>query len=102
MRMLSHVSELPCLTLLIRLVCPLADRKPSKQNSCRWQYKIGSPGATTNTSPGEIPILWRTAFQAEYHVGDCPGTPPLSVYQVTHGTAFQAAERLRFLFLPRS
>ena len=37
MRMLSHVSELPCLTLPIRLVCPLADRKPSKQNSCRWQ-----------------------------------------------------------------
>ena len=40
MRMLSHVSELPCLTLPIRLVCPLADRKPSKQNSCPWQYKM--------------------------------------------------------------
>ena len=40
MRMLSHVSELPWLTLPIRLVCPLADRKASKQNSCRWQYKI--------------------------------------------------------------
>ena len=48
------------------------------------------------------PILWRTAFQAEYYIGDCPGTPPSLVYQVTHGTAFQAAERLRFLFLPRS
>ena len=24
---------------------------------------------------------------------DFPGTPPPSVYQVTHGTAFQAAER---------
>ena len=40
MRMLSHVSELPCPTLHIRLVCPQADRKPTKQNSCRWQYKI--------------------------------------------------------------
>ncbi len=37
-------------------------------------------------------VLWRTALQAEYHVGDYPGTPPSSVYQVTHGTAFQAAE----------
>ena len=40
MRMLSHVSELPCPTLPICLVCPLADRKASKQNSCRRQYKI--------------------------------------------------------------
>ena len=40
MRMLSHVSELPCLTLPIRLVCPQADGKPTKQNSCRRQYKI--------------------------------------------------------------
>ena len=40
MRMLSHVSELPCLTLPIRLVCPLSDRKSTKQNSCPWQYKM--------------------------------------------------------------
>ena len=40
MRMLSHVSELPCLTIHIRLVCPQADRKATKQNSCRRQYKI--------------------------------------------------------------
>ena len=40
MRMLSHVSELPCLTLHIRLVCPQADRKATKQNSCRRQYKM--------------------------------------------------------------
>ena len=39
------------------------------------------------------PVLWRTAFQAEYRVEDYPGTPPPSVYQVTHGTALQAAER---------
>ena len=29
----------------------------------------------------------------QYRVEDYPGTPPPSVYQVTHGTAFQAAER---------
>ena len=40
MRMLSHVSELPCLTLHIRLVCPEADRKATKQNSCQRQYKM--------------------------------------------------------------
>ena len=40
MRMLSHVSELPWLTIPIRLVCPRADRKPTKQNSCCWQYKM--------------------------------------------------------------
>ena len=39
-RMLSHESELPCLTLHIHLVCPQADRKPAKQNSCPWQYKM--------------------------------------------------------------
>ena len=44
MCMLSHVSELPCLTLPIRLVCPLADRKASKQNSCLWQYKMSLHG----------------------------------------------------------
>ena len=27
----------------------------------------------------------------QYRVQDYPGTPPLSVYQVTHGTALQAA-----------
>ena len=40
MCMLSHVSELPCLNLPIRLVCPMADGKASKQNSCPWQYKM--------------------------------------------------------------
>ena len=39
-RMLNHESELPCLTIHIRLVCPQADRKPTKQNSCPWQYKM--------------------------------------------------------------
>ena len=41
----------------------------------------------------EIPVLWRTALQAEYRVQAYPGTPPPSVYQVTHSTALQAAER---------
>ena len=40
MRMLSHVSELPCLTLHIRLVCPQADGKATKQKICRRQYKM--------------------------------------------------------------
>ena len=44
MRMLSHVSELPCLTLPICLVCPQADGKASKQNSCLWQYKMSLHG----------------------------------------------------------
>ena len=38
-------------------------------------------------------VLWRTALQAEDRIEDYPGTPPTSVYQVTHGTALQAAER---------
>ncbi|MCI6372563.1 MAG: hypothetical protein SPH53_02090 [Bacteroidaceae bacterium] len=40
----------------------------------------------------EIPILRRTALQAEYGVYRLPGTPPPSVYQVTQCTALQAAE----------
>ena len=38
MRMVSHVSELPCLTLPIRLVCPQADGKS--------QNKIAAFGST--------------------------------------------------------
>ena len=37
--MFIHTSKLACLNIPICLVCPLADRKPSKQNSCPWQYK---------------------------------------------------------------
>ena len=37
-------------------------------------------------------VTQSTALQAEYGVYRLPGTPPSSVYQVTHGTAFQAAE----------
>ena len=59
MRMLSHVSELPCLTIHICLVCPLADGKPTKQNSCPWQYKMslhGGYGRLPQTY--DEPILW--------------------------------------------
>ena len=45
-----------------------------------------------NLRINSAPVLWRTALQAEYQVWDYPGTPPPSVYQVTHGTALQAAE----------
>ena len=38
-------------------------------------------------------VTQSTALQAEYGVYRLPGTPPSSVYQVTHGTALQAAER---------
>ena len=41
MRMLSHESELPCLTLHIRLVCPLADGKHQNLKSATIiQYTI--------------------------------------------------------------
>ncbi|MDD6821508.1 MAG: hypothetical protein PUD84_03865 [Paraprevotella sp.] len=56
----------------------------------------GSAGATTISFAwweGSAPILWRTALQAEDRIEDYPGTPPPSVYQVTHGTALQATER---------
>ena len=89
MRMLSHVSELPCLTLPIRLVCPLADRKPTKQNSCRWQYKISlqrrlltitsdlpgashqakdivvAPGEPFCTANGSYFVLWLSVCQGQ-------------------------------------
>ena len=41
----------------------------------------------TSLSSGILPS------RQQYHIGDYPGTPPPSVYQVTHGTALQAAER---------
>ena len=101
--MFIHTSKLACLNLPICLVCPLADRKPSKQNSCRWQYKrlrwshnnilrlVKAPPPSSDVLPS----------RQQYHIVDYPGTSSPSVYQVTHSTAFQAAECLRFLFLPR-
>ena len=79
MCMLSHVSELPCLNLPIRLVCPMADGKASKQNSCRRQYKMSlfrGYGQLPQTC--QEPILRRTALQAEvlvelYTEGVAPG-----------------------------
>ena len=59
--------------------------------------------AAIRQKPGLTPVLWRTALQAEDRIEDYPGTPPPSVYQVTHGTALQAAEcsvRQRMMVLP--
>ena len=67
MRMLCHASELPCLTLPIRLVCPLADRKTTKQNSCLWQYKMS---------------LHRRLLTV---TADLPGASPLDVSSFYHG-----------------
>ena len=61
MRMLSQVSELPCLTIPIRLVCPQADRKASKQNSCPWQYKMSLRRrllTVTSDLPGACPMAY--------------------------------------------
>ena len=66
MRMLSHVSELPCLITPICLVIPKADGKASKQNSCRRQYKMSlfrGYGQLPQTC--QEPILRRTALQAD-------------------------------------
>ena len=100
MCMLSQVSELPCLTLHIRQVCPQADRKASKQNSCPWQYKMSLQRrllTVTSDLPGAFPLVY------------CPPGRDLVVdYQypramppVTHGSAFQAPECLWLIFLPR-
>ena len=78
MRMVIHVSKLPCLTLPIRLVCPLADGKPTKQNSCPWQYKMslfGGYGRLPQTC--EEPVLRRTALQADgFSLGYTEGVAP--------------------------
>ena len=99
MCMLSQVSELPCLTIPIRLVCPQADRKASKQNSCRRQFKMS--------------LLWRLLTVTSDLPGACPMAycPPgnicgmLSIPRalppVTQGSALQAPECLWFFFLPR-
>ena len=56
----------------------------------RQQYHIGDyPGTPP---PSVYQVTQSTALQAEYGVYRLPGTPPSSVYQVTHGTALQAAE----------
>ena len=99
MRMLSQVSELPCLTIPIRLVCPQADRKASKQNSCPWQYKMSLQRrllTVTSDLPGACPMAY------------CPPgsicgmlSIPRALPPVTHGSALQAPECLWLFFLPR-
>ncbi|MDY3891008.1 MAG: hypothetical protein SOZ26_00465 [Bacteroidaceae bacterium] len=57
------------------------------KNRLRWSHNdylrlVEAPPLSSGVLPS----------RQQYHIGDYPGTPPLSVYQVTHGTAFQAAE----------
>ena len=90
MCMLSQVSELPCLTIPIRLVCPQADRKASKQNSCPWQYKMSLQRrllTVTSDLPGACPMAY------------CPPgsicgmlSIPRALPPVTQGSALQAPE----------
>ena len=50
-----------CLTIPIRLVCPQADRKASKQNSCPWQYKMSLQRrllTVTSDLPGAYPMAY--------------------------------------------
>ena len=50
-----------CLTIPIRLVCPQADRKASKQNSCRRQYKMSLQRrllTVTSDLPGACPAAY--------------------------------------------
>ena len=92
MCMLSQVSELPCLTIPIRLVCPQADMKASKQNSCPWQYKMSLQRrllTITSDLPGACPMAY------------CPPgsicgmlSIPRALPPVTHGSALLAPERM--------
>ena len=93
MRMLSHVSTLPCLTLPIRLVCPEADRKPTKQNSCPWQYKMSLRRrllTITSDLPGACPM----AYCPPGSICDMLSIPR-ALPPVTHGSALQAPERIQ-------
>ena len=81
---------------LLRAIDAVAARKSLKQ---AWifsaSHTITHPGSCIHRkainkdkplSSGVLPS------RQQYHIGDYPGTPPPSVYQVTHGTALQAAE----------
>ena len=93
MRMLSQVSELPCLTIPIRLVYPQADRKASKQNSCPWQYKISLRRrllTVTSDLPGTCPMAYCPPGR-----GFSLDSNPRALPSVTHSSALQAPERQR-------
>ena len=84
---------------LLRAIDAVAARKTLKQ---AWifsaSHTITPPGSCIHRkainkdkpslSSGVLPS------RQQYHIGDYPGTPPSSVYQLTHGTALQATERL--------
>ena len=93
MRMLSQVSELPCLTIPIRLVCPQAERKATKQNSYPWQYKMCLRRRL---------MMVTSDLLGAYPLAYCPPgsicgmlSIPRALPPVTHGSALQAPERLR-------
>ena len=93
MCMLSQVSKLPCLSIPIRLVCPQADRKASKQNSCRRQFKMSLQRrilTVTSDLPGACPMAYCPPGRGFSLSSDPRALPP-----VTHGSALQAPERLR-------
>ena len=93
MCMLSQVSELPCLTLPIRLVCPQADRKASKQNSCPWQYKMSLQRrllTVTSDLPGACPLAYCPPGR-----GFSLDSNPRALPSVTQSSALQAPERQR-------
>ena len=91
--MLSQVSELPCLTIPIRLVCPQAERKATKQNSYPWQYKMCLRRRL---------MMVTSDLLGAYPLAYCPPgsicgmlSIPRALPPVTHGSALQAPERLR-------
>ena len=91
--MLSQVSELPCLTLHSRLVCPQADGKSTKQNSYPWQYKMCLRRRL---------MMVTSDLLGAYPLAYCPPgsicgmlSIPRALPPVTHGSALQAPERLR-------
>ena len=99
MCMLSQVSKLPCLTIPIRLVCLQADRKPTKQNSCRRQYKMSLQRrllTVTSDLPGTCPMAYCPPGR-----GSLRSSKPRALPPVTQGSALQAPERLWFIFLQR-
>ena len=93
MCMLRQVSELPCLTIPIRLVCPQADRKAPKQNSCRRQFKMSLQRrllTVTSDLPGACPMAYCPPGR-----GFSLSSDPRALPSVTHGSALQAPERMR-------
>ena len=69
----ASLSDIP-----IRLVCPLADRKAPKQNSCPWQYKMSLQRrllTVTSSVAGACPMAYCPPgrdISLSYIRGRCP------------------------------